>query len=497
MGTVVAAVLIAIAAGALWRSPRRDLSFGEPAPHARLARWITVLALLASAAAWGMVLYMERQPNGPTPAANLGLIDRVIAVREGKDPVAWAYANGDLVRLALPDWRELSRVPARDLTFQTAAWNGRVLLVTFVDGRRGRAMVEGWGLLGDTGWLAPPTDAASAYGSLSAFWDPRDRLLYLAELGEYTDRGGGLSRSLSLSSVDEKGARTQVSSMVVHAVESRACRSAGELWLTGDQPKDACRVSDAVGPGGVHACDRPADAPAQGLLCAGVISNVVPGAVLAAEGRSAVLRPPASLVPDANVALRSTLRLLGGGGTLPEFTWWSASPDVVHGVRDGWLQFSARSVRGDPRGMAARLLDPAGHVVRTESDVFDMAQLPAHVFVVGEDGTSPASPERGRNQEVLAVGITPVLARFRLPALDRVDRPPPLERVRARLSGMGGPSHVIEGALAVLLVAPPLLLLALLCTGFAAGVAFAKRLSLVVLVAAPVLIELVQHLWAL
>jgi hypothetical protein len=133
--------------------------------------------------------------------------------------------------------------------------------------------------------------------------------------------------------------------------------------------------------------------------------------------------------------------------------------------------------------MAARLLDPAGQVVRAESDVFDMAQLPAHVFVVGD--------------EVLAVGITPVLARFRLPALDRVDRPLPLERVRARLSGMGGPSHVIEGALAVLLVAPPLLLLALLCTGFAAGVAFAKRLSLVVLVAAPVLIELVQHLWAL
>jgi hypothetical protein len=483
MGAVVAAVVIAIAAGALWRSPRRDLSFGDPTPHARLARWITLLALLASAGAWGVVLYLDRQPNGPTPAVNLGLIDRVIAVREGKDPVAWAYANGDLVRLSLPDWRELSRVPARDLTFQTAAWNGRVLLVTFVDGRRGRAMVEGWGLLGDAGWLAPPTDASSAYGSLSAFWDPRDRLLYLAELGEYTDRGGGLSRSLSVSSVDDRGVRTQVSSMVVHAVESRACRSAGELWLTGDQPKDACRVSDAVGAGGVHACDRPADAPADGLLCAGVISNVVPGAVLAAEGRSLVVRPPVSLVPDAHVALRSALRLLGGGGTLPEFTWWSPSPDVVHAARDGWLQFSARNVRGDPRGMAARLLDPGGHVVRAESDVFDMAQLPAHVFVVGD--------------EVVAVGITPVLARFRLPALDRVDRPTSLERVRARLSGMGGPSHLIEGALAVLLVAPPLLLLALLCTGFAAGVAFAKRLSLVVLVAAPVLIELVQHLWAL
>jgi hypothetical protein len=426
---------------------------------------------------------MERQPNGPTPAANLGLIDRVIAIREGKDPVAWAYANGDLVRLALPEWRELSRAPARDLTFQTAAWNGRVLLVTFVDGRRGRAMVEGWGLLGDAGWIAPPTDASSAYGSLSAFWDPRDRLLYLAELGEFTDRGGGLSRSLVVSSVDEKGARTLVSSMVVRAVESRACRSAGELWLTGDQPKDACRVSDAIGPGGVHACDRPAATPAEGLLCAGVISNVVPGAVLAAEGRSPVARPPSSLVPDASVALRSSLRLLGGGGTLPEFTWWSAGPDVVHAVRDGWLRFSARSVRGDPRGMAARLLDPAGQVVRAESDVFDMAQLPAHVLVVGD--------------EVLAVGITPVLARFRLPALDRVDRPPPLERVRARLSGMGGPSHLIEGALAVLLVAPPLLLLALVCTAFAGGVAFAKRLSLLVLVAAPVLIELVQHLWAL
>ena len=69
-------------------------------------------------------------------------------------------------------------------------------------------------------------------------------------------------------------------------------------------------------------------------------------------------------------------------------------------------------------------------------------------------------------------------------------------RIRRRPWG-GGPSHVVEGALAVLLVAPPLLLLALVCTAFAAGVAFAKRLSLVVLVAAPVLIELVQRLWAL
>jgi hypothetical protein len=133
--------------------------------------------------------------------------------------------------------------------------------------------------------------------------------------------------------------------------------------------------------------------------------------------------------------------------------------------------------------MATRLLDPAGKATIAESDVFDMAQLPAHVLLTGD--------------EVLAVGITPVLARFRLPALDRVDRPPPLERVRARLSDMGGPSRLVEGALAVLLVAPPLLLLALVCTAFAAGVAFAKRLSLIVLVAAPVLIELVQHLWAL
>jgi hypothetical protein len=485
MGAVVAAVLIAIAAGALWRSPRQvdRADTWDPNPGARLARAVTALALLASAAAWGTVLYIERLPNGPTPAANLGLFDRVIAVREGKDPVAWAYAGGDLVRLALPDWRELSRVPAQDLTFQTAAWNGRALLVTFVDGRRGRAMIEGWGLLGDAGWIAPPTDASSAYGSLSAFWDPRDQRLYLAELGEYTDRGGGLSRSLVLSTVDDKGLRTQVSSAVVHAVESRVCRSAGELWLTGDQPKDACRVSDAVGAGGVRSCDRPTDAPAEGLLCAGVISNVVPGAVLTPDGRQPVARPPASLVPDASVALRSSLRLLAGGGTLPEFTWWSASPDVIHAVRDGWLRFSARSARGDPRGMAARLLDSPGQIVRAESDVFDMAQLPAHVFVVGD--------------EVLAVGITPVLARFRLPTLERVDRPAPVERVRARLSAVGGPSHVVEGALAVLLAAPPLLLLALLCTAFSAGVAFAKRLSLVVLVAAPVLIELVQRLWGL
>jgi hypothetical protein len=155
---------------------------------------------------------------------------------------------------------------------------------------------------------------------------------------------------------------------------------------------------------------------------------------------------------------------------------------VIHAVHDGWLRFSARNVRGDPRGMTARLLDPTGQTVRAESDVFDMAQLPAHVFVVGD--------------EVLAVGITPVLARFRLPALDRVDRPAPLDRVRARLSGMG-PSHLVEGAFAVLLAAPPLLLMALVCTAFAAGVSFAKRLSLVVLVASPVLIELAQRLWSL
>jgi hypothetical protein len=131
--------------------------------------------------------------------------------------------------------------------------------------------------------------------------------------------------------------------------------------------------------------------------------------------------------------------------------------------------------------MAATLLDSSGQVVRAEATVFDMAQLPAHVFVVGD--------------EVLALGITPVLARFRLPALDRVDRPEPLPRVRARLSAMGAPSRLLEGALAVLLAAPPLLLMALLCTGFRAGLAFAKRAALAVLVAAPVLVELVERMW--
>jgi hypothetical protein len=507
MGAVIGAVVLALAAGALWRSPRQG---DGPA----FVRWITVVAIVASGLAWGLVLYAARLPNGPSQAADLGVIERVLAVREGTNPTAWAYANGELVRLSLPDWRVLARVPARDLIFQTAAWNGRALLVTFVDGRRGRAMIEGWGLLGDAGWIAPPTDTTSAYGSLSAFWDPADRTMVLAELGEYVDRGGAIARPLTLSSVDDKGVRAQVSSTFVHAVESRACRSAGQLWLTGDQPQQACRVADVAGAGGVKACERAADGPsgepAGGLVCAGVISNVVPGAVLAPEGRLPVIRPPASLVPDSRVALRTSLRLLPAGGTLPDFTWWSPAqdggvsgltpdggvsgltpdggvsgltPDVVHRAGDGWLRFSARSVRGDPGGMAAVSLDSSGQVTRAEATVFDMAQLPAHVFVVGD--------------EVLAVGITPVLARFRLPGLDRVDRPEPLVRVRARLAGMGGSRRLIEGALAVLLAAPPLLLIALLCTSFRAGLAFAKRVALVVIVAAPVLIELVQRMWRL
>jgi hypothetical protein len=478
MGAVIAAVVLALAAGALWRSPRHG---DGPA----FVRWITLVAILASGLAWGLVLYAARLPNGPSQAADIGAIERVLAVREGPNPSAWAYANGDLVRVSLPDWRVLARAPARDLIFQTAAWNGRALLVTFVDGRRGRAMIEGWGLLGDAGWIAPPTDTTSAYGSLSAYWDPADRTLYLAELGEYADRGGGIARPLALSSVDDKGVRTPVSSTYVHAVESRACRSGGQLWLTGDQPQHACRVADAAGPGGVKACERPADGPSGeppgGLICAGVISNVVPGAVLAPDGRQPVVRPPASLVPDASVALRTSLRLLPAGGTLPDFTWWSPAPDVVHRAGDGWLRFFARSVRGDPGEMVVLSLDSSGQVASTEATVFDMAQLPAHVFVVGD--------------EVLALGITPVLARFRLPGLDRVDRPEPLVRVRARLAGMGGPSRLIEGALAVLLCAFPLLLIALLCTSFSGGLAFAKRIALVALVAAPVLIELVQRMW--
>jgi hypothetical protein len=483
MGAVVGALLIALAAGALWRSPRR----GEHPPFVRL---LTLLAVLGSALAWGLVVYMARLPNGPSPAADLGVVERVIAVREGVNPAAWAYAGGDLVRVGLPDWRVLARAPARDLTFQTAAWDGRALLVTFVDGRRGRAMVEGWGLLGDDGWIATPVDAASGNGSLSAFWDPRDRSLYLAELGEYSDRAGTIARSLSLSTVDDRGIRTPVSSTYVRAVQSRACRSAGVLWLTGDQPEDGCRVADAAGPGGVRGCEKATDAPGGGppsapggLLCAGVISNVVPAAVLAPEGRVAVNRPPTTLVPDPGVALRTSLRLLTAGGTLPDFTWWSSAPEVVHAGQDGWLRFSPHADRIDPDGMSARWLDATGQAVRSEAAVFDMAQLPAHVLVVGD--------------EVFAIGITPVLARFRLPTLDRVDRPAPEPRVRARLAAMGSPTRLVEGALAVLLAAPPLLLIALLCTTFAAGLAFAKRVALIVLVASPVLAEIVQRMWRL
>jgi hypothetical protein len=479
-------VLIALTAGALWRSPRR----GE---HALFVRGLTILAVLASALAWALVVYIERLPNGPSPAADLGVVERVIAVREGASstsatPAAWAYAGGDLVRVSLPDWRVLARAPARDLTFQTAAWDGRALLVTFVDGRRGRAMIEGWGLLGDDGWIAQPTDASSGNGSLSAFWDPRDRSLYLAELGEYSDRGGTIARSLALSTVDDRGTRTPVSSTYVRAVQSRACRSAGALWLTGDQPEDGCRVADAAGAGGVRGCEKATDAPgsappAGGLLCASVISNVVPGAVLAPEGRVAVSRPPAALAPDPGVALRTSLRLLTTGGTLPDFTWWSSAPAVVHAAQDGWLRFAPHADRIDPGGMAVRWLDGTGQVVRSEAAVFDMAQLPAHVIVVGD--------------EVFAVGITPVLARFRLPMLDRVDRPAPVPRVRARLASMGPPAQLVEGALAVLLAAPPLLLLALLSTAFAGGLAFAKRIALIVLVASPVLFEIAQRLWKL
>jgi hypothetical protein len=479
MGAILATVLIALAAGALWRSPRRG-------DHAPFVRAITSLAILVSALAWGLVVYLARLPNGPSSVADLGVVERILAVREGANPVAWAYAGGDLVRVALPDWRVVARAPAHDLEFQTAAWDGRGLLVTFIDGRRGRAMVEGWGLLGDDGWVAPPTDASSANGSLSAFWDPRDRSLYLAELGEYSDRGGTLARALTLSTVDDKGTRTPLSSTYVHAVESRACRSGGALWLTGDQPHDACRVADPPAggaAGGVRACEPAPDVPAGGLLCAGVISNVVPAAVLAPEGRIPVSRPPTALVPDPGVALRTSMRLLVAGGTLPDFTWWSPTPNVVHGAQDGWLRFSPHADRVDPAGMAARWLDASGQILRSEAAVFDMAQLPAHVLVLGD--------------EVYAIGITPVLARFRLPMLDRIDRPEPVPRVRARLASMGSPSRLVEGALAVLLAAPPLLLLALMCTSFATGLAFAKRVALIVLVASPVLVEIVQRMWRL
>jgi hypothetical protein len=171
------------------------------------------------------------------------------------------------------------------------------------------------------------------------------------------------------------------------------------------------------------------------------------------------------------------------GGTVPEFTWWSLAPEVVHAGQDGWLRFFPRADRMDPDGMAVRWVDGAGQVVRSEAAVFDMAQLPAHVLVVGD--------------EVFAIGITPVLARFRLPMLDRVDRPAPVPHVRARLAARGSPSRLVEGALAVLLGAPPLLLIALLCTAFAGGLAFAKRVALVVLVASPVLVEIVQRIWRL
>jgi hypothetical protein len=480
MGAIVATIVIALAAGAFWRSPER----GDSAP---LVRWITLLACIASALAWGLVFYVARLPNGPSPVTDLGVVERVLAVREGNEPTAWAYAGGDLVRVALPDWRVLARVPARDLTFQTAAWDGRALLVTFVDGRRGRAMIEGWGLLGDAGWIAPPTDAASAYSSLSAFWDPRDRAMYLAELGAYTDRGGGIARPMALSTVNDKGERTPVSSTFVHAVETRACRSGGDLWLTTDQPQEACRVVETppqLAPGTARACELPTEAPPSGgLLCASVLSNVVPGAVLAPEGRVPVSRPPSALVADPSVALRASLRLRDPGGTMPDFTWWSPAPDVIHSVKDGWLRFSARSVRGDRAGMAARLLDPSGQNVRAEAAVFDMAQVPAHVFVIGD--------------EVVAVGITPVSARFRLPSLARVDRPAEVPRVRARIAASADASYLVEGGLAVLLAAPPLLLIALLCTAFRGGLPFAKRVSLIVLVAAPALIEIAQRLWSL
>jgi hypothetical protein len=341
-------------------------------------------------------------------------------------------------------------------------------------------MIEGWGLLGDTGWIAPPANASSAWVSLSAFWDSRDRSLYLAELGERAERGGATARSVALSTVDDKGARTPVSSTYVHTVESRICRSAGDLWLTGDQPQAACHITEAGGAAGVKSCEPATDAPAGGLLCANVISNVVPGAVLTPDGRKPVNRPPTSLVPDANVALRTSMRLLLVGGTLPDFTWWSPAPNVIHAAGDGWLRFSARSVRGDPGGMEAQLLDASGQVVRAEATVFDMAQLPAHVLVLGDD--------------VLAFGITPVLTHFRLPSLERVDRPEPIPRVRARLSALDGSPRLIEGALAVLLAAPPLLLFGLACSGFRGGLAFAKRLALLVLIPVPVLIELVQKL---
>jgi hypothetical protein len=69
--------------------------------------------------------------------------------------------------------------------------------------------------------------------------------------------------------------------------------------------------------------------------------------------------------------------------------------------------------------------------------------------------------------------------------------------VRARLAAIGSPTRIVEGSLAVLLGAAPLLLIALLSTAFAGGLAFAKRVALVVLVASPVLVEIVQRMWRL
>jgi len=394
------------------------------------------IAAIASGGTWAMVIRTARLPRAMTATHQqdksihypVGISDREL------------YLRGDngLVHVELPSLRIHSVLPwngPHPGVVSTVAWSGRVLLVMWHDGGKGRfAMASG------DAWVVPPRSSPDDDASATAYWDRNEKVFVLSSrLAEtYTKR--------TFTFMDETGA--EVRKLVVAAANIELIAARG-----------MCQSGDDLVATGWHTCRTKAPITVDATwTCNGNTTTACPGHFDWAGGPAAWFTAAgAATYPALPTPLASVFEhraydkevLLEANGVTPRDARIGTDFSALVRIHDGFVRTrlvddkeAVRLGHTSHREMLVERYDFSGKLL----GVGWIMNPPFRSWVV------PAGDEIA----ILSDELDGV-ARFDAKTMERRDPPGVIASLRDRLERWGGPSGFFRAGLAATLATAALL----------------------------------------
>jgi len=395
-----------------------------------------------------LLSYVVSLPRAATPLDRpRGLHGQLLAYT---NETAYLLANDkkELVVASLPMFRVRARLKL-GATPTSVAWDGKRLLIAL------GVYKNGWALLEGDKWVVPPTWPGSDH--LSVFRDARAGSLVLASMGRFQRAGSESVRPLSLWTVGKNGRLGAPTSMqILNATSDTVCGARDALYLAFQVPGKVCRIAGA-NENGFRSC-KPV--PGARLQCPNIVSLGAPSELVAGDGRRPFVNPPKRLV-EGHMPSEYSFRLVPGGRSFPQASWFSSRHGVVTPLQTGFASANLddntrendRLGNNQPDHVELKLWNARGVATGASRRVFGQHFDPDLLLARGDELDA-----------YFFVGKA--VARFRASDLQRLDAQDTIWAVRERLAPWGGRSWLFEALLGAVLGLGPL---------FFAALAFVRR----------------------